>query len=73
MLLDYRNINRFIHKSLHHLLTIHLKLQFDIYLDVSQCTPQDTQVGGFLLVDVWDVFLERFEALLQVRPSVRPG
>lgn len=36
------------------------------HLDVSQSTPQHAQIGGLLLLDVGDVFLQRLEALLQV-------
>lgn len=37
------------------------------HLDVSQSTPQHAQIGGLLLLDIRDVFLQRLEALLQVR------
>lgn len=36
------------------------------YLDVTQRAAENTQVGGFLLVHVWDIFLQRLEALFEV-------
>ena len=39
------------------------------YLDVSQGTAQDTQVGRLLLVHVGDVLFQHLKALLQMCPS----
>lgn len=41
------------------------------HLNVSQCTSEHAQIGGLLLVHVWDVLFQRLKALLQVRSSVR--
>lgn len=37
------------------------------YLYVTQSAAEDAEVGGFLLVDVWNVFLQRLETLFEVR------
>lgn len=41
------------------------------YLNVSQCTSEHTQIGGFLLIYVGDVLLQRLKTLLQVCSSNR--
>lgn len=40
---------------------------FGVYLDVSQGTPKDAEVWGFLVVNVGDVALKGLKALFQMR------
>lgn len=38
-----------------------------VYLYVTQRATENAEVGGFLLVNIWNVLLQRLETLFEVR------
>lgn len=43
-----------------------------LYLYVTQSTAENAEVGGFLLVNIWNVLLQGLETIFEVRSPEGP-